>query len=105
MKIHEYQAKELFATYGIPVDRSIVCRSVEAAVKAYSQLDSQKSNCKGASTYRCRESWWRKAGNGEVNCASMLRIPGIGIKDSCRPYLVGQAINIEKEYYVSYVVD
>lgn len=42
MKIHEYQAKEIFANYGIPVDKSIVCRSVEDAVKAYEQLDSQK---------------------------------------------------------------
>jgi ribonuclease R len=29
MKIHEYQAKEMFSTYGIPVEQSIVCRSVE----------------------------------------------------------------------------
>src|SRR5690554_4157257 len=42
MKIHEYQAKEMFSAYGIPVDQSVVCRSVEDAVKAYSQLDSQR---------------------------------------------------------------
>ena len=42
MKIHEYQAKEIFASYGLPVDKSSVCRSVDDAVKAYSQLDSRK---------------------------------------------------------------
>ena len=42
MKIHEYQAKGMFANYGLPVDKSTVCRSVEDAVKAYTRLDSQK---------------------------------------------------------------
>lgn len=42
MKIHEYQAKEMFANYGLPVDKSTVCRTVEDAVKAYNQLDSQR---------------------------------------------------------------
>ena len=42
MKIHEYQAKEIFANYGLPVDKSSVCRTVDDAVKAYEQLDVQK---------------------------------------------------------------
>jgi len=33
MKIHEYQAKEIFASYGLPVDKSYVCKNVDEAVK------------------------------------------------------------------------
>ena len=29
MKVHEYQAKEFFAQYGLPVDSPILCRSVD----------------------------------------------------------------------------
>ena len=38
MKVHEYQAKAFFADYGLPVDRSILCRTVEEAVTAYRTL-------------------------------------------------------------------
>ena len=38
MKIHEYQAKELFRKYGVPVPQSVVARSVEDAKAAYGQL-------------------------------------------------------------------
>ncbi|MEA5130089.1 MAG: ADP-forming succinate--CoA ligase subunit beta [Proteiniphilum sp.] len=108
MKIHEYQAKELFATYGIPVDRSIVCRSVEDAVKAYSQLDSQKVIVKAqVHTGGRGKAGGVKLADGEVelrkHAASIL---GMNIKGfTVDRILVGQAINIEKEYYVSYVID
>jgi succinyl-CoA synthetase beta subunit len=35
MKVNEYQAKAFFASYGVPVDRSIVCRTADEAVEAY----------------------------------------------------------------------
>ena len=38
MKIHEYQGKELFRKYGVPVPRSIPAFSVPEAVKAAKQL-------------------------------------------------------------------
>ena len=38
MKIHEYQAKELFRQYGIPVPESRMVTSVEDAVTAYREL-------------------------------------------------------------------
>lgn len=108
MKIHEYQAKELFATYGIPVDRSIVCRSVDDAVKAFKQLDSQKVIVKAqVHTGGRGKAGGVKLANGEVelrrHAASIL---GMDIKGFIVDrILVGKAINIEKEYYVSYVVD
>ena len=35
MKVHEYQAKEFFANYGVPVERGVVCRTPDEAVEAY----------------------------------------------------------------------
>lgn len=108
MKIHEYQAKELFANYGIPVDRSIVCRSVDDAVNAYKQLDSQKVIVKAqVHTGGRGKAGGVKLANDEIelrrHAASIL---GMDIKGyTVDRILVGKAINIEKEYYVSYVID
>lgn len=38
MKIHEYQAKEILASYGVPVPKGIATTSVDGAVKAAEQL-------------------------------------------------------------------
>ena len=38
MNFHEYQAKDLFAAYGIPVPRGIVARTPLAAVEAAREL-------------------------------------------------------------------
>src|SRR5919112_1021683 len=38
MKIHEYQAKEILAKYGVPVPRGSVAASVQEAVDAAKQL-------------------------------------------------------------------
>jgi len=38
MNIHEYQAKQVFATYGVPTPKGIMAESVPAAVKAAEQL-------------------------------------------------------------------
>lgn len=42
MNLHEYQAKQLFARYGLPVPNGQVAYSVEAAVKAAEQLSTPK---------------------------------------------------------------
>tara|TARA_R110002110_G_scaffold415858_1_gene658565 strand:- start:22567 stop:23730 length:1164 start_codon:yes stop_codon:yes gene_type:complete len=42
MNLHEYQAKRIFADYGLPVPKNVVARSVEEAVNAMGQLSSQK---------------------------------------------------------------
>jgi len=34
MNLHEYQAKQLFAAYGLPVSQGVVATSPEEAVKA-----------------------------------------------------------------------
>ena len=38
MKIHEYQAKEIFARYSIPVTREIVCYTTDEVLAATEKL-------------------------------------------------------------------
>ena len=40
MKIHEYQGKQLFRTYGVPVLRGIPCHTPDAAEAAARELGS-----------------------------------------------------------------
>lgn len=42
MNLHEYQAKQLFTEYGLPVPQGIACDSAEQAVNAASQLGGDK---------------------------------------------------------------
>lgn len=38
MNLHEYQAKQLFAKYNLPVSRGIACRTIDETVQAISEL-------------------------------------------------------------------
>lgn len=42
MNLHEYQAKRIFADYGLPVPKNIVARSVDEAINAMNKLDGNK---------------------------------------------------------------
>ena len=42
MNLHEYQAKQLFTEYGLPVPQGIACDTAEEAVNAASQLGGNK---------------------------------------------------------------
>ena len=44
MKIHEYQAKELFKQYGIPVPNGVATTSVEETVKAADEMKANGTN-------------------------------------------------------------
>lgn len=108
MKIHEYQAKEIFANYGLPVDKSSVSRSVDDAVKAYEQLDIAKVIVKAQVHAGGRgKAGGVKLASDEIelrrHAASIL---GMDIKGfTVDRILIGEAVNIEQEYYVSYVID
>lgn len=108
MKIHEYQAKQMFATYGIPVDRSIVCRTAEEAVNAYHQLNTQRVIVKAQvhTGGRGKAGGVKLASNKEELARQAATILGMNIKGyTVDRILVGQAVNIQKEYYVSIVID
>jgi len=98
----------MFATYGIPVDKSTVCRSVDDAVKAYEQLDVQKVIVKAQVHAGGRgKAGGVKLANGEAELRRhAAAILGMDIKGfTVDRILVGQAVHIDKEYYVSYVID
>ena len=108
MKIHEYQAKELFANYGLPVDKSTVCRTVDDAVKAYNQLDSQRVIVKAqVHTGGRGKAGGVKLASDEIELRRhAAAILGMDIKGfTVDRILIGEAVNIDKEYYVSYVID
>lgn len=108
MKIHEYQAKEYFAMYGIPVDTSYVCRNVEDAVKAYKSLDQQRVIVKAQVLTGGRgKAGGVKLANDEIEVRRhAANILGMDIKGFIVDrVLIGQAVNIASEYYVSYIVD
>lgn len=108
MKVHEYQAKAFFAHYGVPVDRSIVCRTPDEAVAAYQQLGVDKAVVKA----QVHTGGRGKAGGVKLSAsenevrAHAQHILGMDIKGfTVDRVLVGEAVDIAAEYYVSIIVD
>ena len=44
MKLHEYQAKELFARYGVPVPNGTVARSAVEAARVFAMNRASSGN-------------------------------------------------------------
>ena len=42
MNLHEYQGKQLFAEYGLPVSIGYACRSAEEAIEATKKIGGNK---------------------------------------------------------------
>jgi succinyl-CoA synthetase beta subunit len=108
MKVHEYQAKAFFASYGVPVDRSMVCRTADAAVEAYRQLGVTKAVVKAqVHTGGRGKAGGVKVGGSESEIRSHAEaILGMDIKGfTVDRVLVGEAVDIAAEYYVSILVD
>ena len=108
MKVHEYQAKAFFADYGLPVDRSILCRTVEEAVTAYRTLGVDRAVVKAqVHTGGRGKAGGVKVANGEEEVREYAsKILGMTIKGfTVDRMLVGEAVAIASEYYVSILID
>ena len=109
MKIHEYQARELLASYGLPVDRAYICRNVDDAVRAYRELDAPPLVVVKAQVHTGGrgKAGGVKLAKDEVELRQhAANILGMDIKGFIVDrILVGRAVNIDSEYYVSYVID
>ena len=108
MKVHEYQAKAFFGQYGLPVDRSILAHTADEAVEAYRQLGLQRVVVKAQvhTGGRGKAGGVKLAGSEEEvrKCASAIL--GMNIKGFVVDrVLVGEAVDIASEYYVSILVD
>lgn len=108
MKIHEYQARDLFASYGIPVEKSILCRDVDDAVKAFQELDVPMVVVKAqVHTGGRGKAGGVKLATNEVDVRKhAANIIGMDIKGFIVDrIIVSNAVDIDSEYYVSYVID
>lgn len=108
MKVHEYQAKALFAQYGIPVDRSFLCRTVGDTVEAYRKSGFTKAVVKAqVHTGGRGKAGGVKLANNEAEVEKYAhQILGMDIKGfTVDRVLLGEAVNIAAEYYVSITVD
>lgn len=108
MKIHEYQAKKLFSSYGIPVEQHFLCCNADEALTAYENLNIEKAMLKAQVLSGGRG----KAGgvklvndkNDVINyAASMFQMKINGL--SVNKLLVCEAIDIKSEFYLSYSID
>jgi len=108
MKIHEYQAKKLFSSYGIPVEQHVLCCNADEALVAYENLNREKAMLKAQvlSGGRGKAGGVKQVNNTNdvINyAASMFQMKINGL--SINKLLVCEAINIESEFYLSYSID
>ncbi|WP_372947644.1 ADP-forming succinate--CoA ligase subunit beta [Mariniphaga sp.] len=107
MKIHEYQARNLFRKYGIPVPDGVVCHSVEEVEK----------NVPGDDKLRVVKAQVHVGGRGKAGGVKLAKtkaeavekagqILGMDIKGlTVEKVLVADAVDIEKEFYVGLIND
>ncbi len=107
MKIHEYQARNLFRKYGIPVPEGEVCHSVGEVKKLVSDDDK----------LRVVKAQVHVGGRGKAGGVKLAKtkaeaielaeqILGMEIKGiTVNKVLVADAVDIEKEFYVGLIND
>jgi succinyl-CoA synthetase beta subunit len=107
MKIHEYQARDLFRKYGIPVPDGVVCHSVEEVEKNVPNNDK----------LRVVKAQVHVGGRGKAGGVKLAKtkaeavekasqILGMDIKGlTVEKVLVADAVDIEKEFYVGLIND
>ncbi len=108
MKVHEYQAKSFFAKYGVPVEKSILARNVDEAVSAYHQLATDRVVVKAQvhTGGRGKAGGVKLASSADEVRARASEILGMNIKGfTVDRVLIGEAVDIAAEYYVSILVD
>lgn len=108
MKVHEYQAKTFFASYGLPVDHCILCRTVDEAVEAYHHLGKDRVVVKAQvhTGGRGKAGGVKLAKSEDEVRQYASQILGMDIKGfTVDRVLVTEAMDIAAEYYCSVIVD
>jgi succinyl-CoA synthetase beta subunit len=107
MKIHEYQARNLFRKYGIPVPEGDVCHSVDEVkqkVSAEDKLRVVKAQVHVGGRGKAGGVKLAKTRAEAIECAS--QILGMDIKGlTVEKVLVADAVDIEKEFYIGLIND
>ncbi len=108
MKIHEYQAKEIFSAYGIPVEKHTLCHTIEEVIAAYEQMKLPKVVVKAQvlTGGRGKAGGVKLVKSYEDLLPAATSILGMSIKDlPVEKVLVSEAVNIAKEFYVGMTID
>lgn len=108
MKVHEYQAKEIFSNYGIPVERHTLCHSAEEALEAYRQMNVDRVAIKAQVLTGGRgKAGGVKLVNNEKDVYHQTeKILNMTIKDlPVTKVLISEVVDIAAEYYISFVID
>lgn len=107
MKIHEYQARELFRQYAIPVTDDILCHTVSEVEQAAKQLNRMvvvKAQVLTGGRGKAGGVKLARTVDEAVNAAG--KILGMDIKGyKVEKVLVADAVDIQKEYYVGLTID
>ena len=107
MKIHEYQARNLFRKYGIPVPEGVVCHSVEEArekVPCDDKLRVVKAQVHAGG--RGKAGGVKLAKSKDEVIEKTRQILGMDIKGlTVEKVMVAEAVEIEKEFYVGLIND
>ncbi len=107
MKIHEYQARDLFKKYGIPVPDGVVCHSVEEVENSIP--DDDKLRVVKAQVHvggRGKAGGVKLAKTKSETVQYARQILGMNIKGlTVEKVLVADAVNIEREFYVGFIND
>ncbi|UCF96710.1 MAG: ADP-forming succinate--CoA ligase subunit beta [Spirochaetaceae bacterium] len=107
MKIHEYQARELLASYGVPLPPGKVARSAEEAVQVAEGIGLPVViKAQVLVGGRGKAGGVKLAGTPEEVRKAAGKILDLTIKDiPVEAVLVAKAVDIQKEYYLSVTVD
>jgi succinyl-CoA synthetase beta subunit len=107
MKVHEHQARELLAAYGVPAPPGRVAESPEEAVQAAAQIGFPVViKAQVLVGGRGKAGGVKLAASAEEARKAAEQILGLTIKDiPVEKVLVVKAVDIEKEYYLSVTVD
>lgn len=108
MKIHEYQAKEIFLKYGIPVERHTLCTTPAGAVAAYRGMGTGRVVIKAQALTggRGKAGGIKLANDAEDVYEYAKNILNMSIKGlPVRQVLVSEAVEIAAEYYISFTID
>lgn len=107
MKIHEYQARQLFRKYGIPVPEDVLCYTVSEVEKAARDLNRMVVvKAQVLVGGRGKAGGVKLAKNVDDAVSAAKQILGMDIKGfKVEKVLVADAVDISKEYYVGLIND
>jgi len=107
MKIHEYQARQIFRDYGIPVPDSVLCYTVSEVEKAARDMNRMVVvKAQVLVGGRGKAGGVKLARTVEDAVAAGKQILGMDIKGfKVEKVLVADAVNISKEFYVGLIND